>query len=269
MPDRKELSRKARRPFLGACAMAMAGFISVASSQAALGLSNPAEATGQWDISLASSNRVCRLMLYESSVGMPAGCKRSLPILAKVGFFRVPLADHLTLTDQAGTPVLDFTQREGRVFSASGPDGETYELVAISGAVAQAARAPAAKPGMPGFQPMETKVAEKTVAPRAPVVSFKPGDIVGRYAILRDHNRDTGCMVTLGDARGPSGYRANLAPACRDQGIVIFDPMGWNLVGGKLVLTARKGHTTKFDYEPDNTWQKDEKEGKPLGLKKL
>jgi len=279
MPDIKEPSRQGRRLFLFSCIAATAGFVSVVSSHAALGLSSPAEAIGQWDMSLASSNRACRITLHESSVSMPAGCKRSLPILANVGSFGVPLSDHLTLTDQTGTPILDFTQGAGRALQASGPDGEIYELVAISGAAAQAARAAgiAPKPAMPGFQPLEgkamepraleTRVAEKTV--RNPAVSFRPGDIVGRYAVLRENNRDTGCMVTLGDARGPSGYRANLAPACRDQGIVIFDPMGWNLIGGKLVLTARKGHSTKFGYEPDNTWQKDEKEGKPLGLKKF
>jgi len=281
MPDRNVPSRRAGRPILLPGVALLAGFVSIASSHAALGLSSPAEATGQWDMTLASSNHACRMTLRDSSVSMPAGCKRSLPILANVGAFSVPSADHLALTDAAGTPVLDFAQRSGRAFEASGPDGETYELVAISGAMAQAARAAAApKQTPPGFQPMdskgmetkavETKVAEKTTAAaRSPAVSFKPGDVVGRYAVLREHNRDTGCMVTLGDARGPSGFRANLAPACRDQGIVIFDPMGWNIVGGKLVLTARKGHTTKFDYEPDNTWQKDEKEGKPLGLKRL
>jgi prophage tail gpP-like protein len=72
-------------------------------------------------------------------------------------------------------------------------------------------------------------------------------------------------MVTLGD----SGNRAFLSPACRDQGIVIFDPAGWRIVAGRLVLTARKGHKTEFDLQPDGAWMKDAKDGKSLTLKKL
>ena len=59
------------------------------------------------------------------------------------------------------------------------------------------------------------------------------------------------------------------SPGCRDQGIVIFDPIGWRIVDGRLVLTARKGHTTHLDAQPDGTWKKDPKEGKGLSLKKL
>ncbi len=50
---------------------------------------------------------------------------------------------------------------------------------------------------------------------------------------------------------------------------MIFDPVGWQLVDGRLVLTARKGHTTHLDSQPDGTWKKDPKDGKGLSLKKL
>ena len=84
--------------------------------------------------------------------------------------------------------------------------------------------------------------------------------------------RDTGCMVTLDDAARAKGGgdRAQLAPGCRDQGIVVFDPTAWQLVKGDLVLTARAGHKTKLEKRDDGTWAKDGKDGgKPLGLKKL
>ncbi|MGH6796273.1 MAG: AprI/Inh family metalloprotease inhibitor, partial [Methylocella sp.] len=88
--------------------------------------------------------------------------------------------------------------------------------------------------------------------------------------ILRDGGKDTGCMLTLDKqvkARGKE--KAFLAPGCRDQGIVIFDPAGWQIINGRLVLTARKGHKTYLDAQPDGTWKKDPKEGKSLTLKKL
>ena len=99
----------------------------------------------------------------------------------------------------------------------------------------------------------------------------KPSDLAGRYAVMRE-KRDTGCMVTLDDASRAKGGgdRAQLAPGCRDQGIVVFDPTSWQLVKGELVLTARAGHKTKLEKQEDGTWSKDAKDGgKPLGLKKL
>ncbi len=100
--------------------------------------------------------------------------------------------------------------------------------------------------------------------------SVTPSDVAGRYAILREGGKDTGCMLTLdAQAKAKGGDKASLSPACRDQGIVIFDPTGWRIVEGRLVLTARKGHTTHLDAQPDGTWKKDASEGKGLSLKKL
>jgi Protease inhibitor Inh len=97
-----------------------------------------------------------------------------------------------------------------------------------------------------------------------------PADAAGRYSILRDGGKDTGCMLTLDNqAKATGRKKASLAPGCRDQGIVIFDPVGWQIVAGRLVLTARKGHKTHLDAQPDGTWKKDPKEGKGLTLKRL
>lgn len=97
-----------------------------------------------------------------------------------------------------------------------------------------------------------------------------PANAAGRYSVLREGGKDTGCMLTLDSQRKPGGRAsASLAPGCRDQGIVVFDPMAWRVVGGRLVLRARKGHETHLDLQPDGTWKKDPKEGTPLSLKKL
>ncbi len=94
-------------------------------------------------------------------------------------------------------------------------------------------------------------------------------DVGGRYSILRD-DKDTGCMLTLETrARGPGGSKAQLAPACRDNGVVIFDPVGWTVERSRLVLTARKGHKAHFDRGQDGVWRRDAKEGKSLGLKPM
>ena len=78
-------------------------------------------------------------------------------------------------------------------------------------------------------------------------------------------------MVTLDDkSHGPENtLKARLAPACRDQGIVIFDPVGWQMVSGQLVLTARKGHKTELDTQEDGSWTNNPKAGKTLTLKRI
>ena len=118
-------------------------------------------------------------------------------------------------------------------------------------------------------------VAEKPVAAQekpAPAAAARPNDVAGRYIILREGGKDVGCMLTLDDkARASNGdLKAQLAPACRDQGIVIFDPIAWRVERGRLVLTARKGHAATFDRQGDGAWWKDPAEGgKPLGVKKI
>jgi hypothetical protein len=277
------LSLRAHLLYRGCLTLSLAfGIAAFGTAHAAIALSNPLDAAGQWDITLDDSNRSCRMTLRadetsgQNAVVMPAGCRRSLPILSKVGTYEVPRADHLALADQAGAQILDFVVDGGRSLTANGPEGETYRLVAISGSFAQGLRmAQVTSPKPPGFQAVETKTAATTSTPTAVpsriAASVKPTDLAGRYAVLRDGTKDTGCMITLDDKnRAPKGgFRATLAPACRDQGIVIFDPMGWQLVAGRMVLTARKGHTTHLDLQPDNTWAKDPKEGKGLSLKKL
>ncbi len=155
-------------------------------------------------------------------------------------------------------------------------------------ALAQAA-APLAQSGgfdvpkgeaIPGFEQAQTGAAPENsaaaapkpsdVAPKPSNVALKPSDVAGRYAILRAGGKDSGCMLTLDDkSKAKRGYRANLSPACRDQGMVIFDPAGWQLVKGRLILIAQKGHKAELDLQADGTWQKDPKDGKKLILKKM
>ncbi|QGM46297.1 AprI/Inh family metalloprotease inhibitor [Methylocystis heyeri] len=91
----------------------------------------------------------------------------------------------------------------------------------------------------------------------------------GRYSILRAEDKDTGCMLTLDTQPRAGGFKAQLAPACRDNGMVIFDPVSWSLERGRLALTARKGHKTHFERQDDGIWRRDVKEGKALSLKPL
>ena len=124
---------------------------------------------------------------------------------------------------------------------------------AVLGAIPDAAAAPKHK-AKPAAE------APSSPAARGPT---SPSEVIGRYNVLRG-GKDTGCMLTL----EPS--RALLAPACRDNGIVIFDPKGWSLVHRRLVLRARKGHDAMFEMDETGAWQKDASVGpKVLGFRKM
>lgn len=266
---------------------------------AAVDLSRPTAAAGQWDMSLADTNRKCRFVLRAESdanaaalpVAMPAGCRRALPILAEIGKWSLGVDRTLRLDDADGTPVLEFKPAPNSVeLTAKGPEGEIYQLVAEKDAdlyqqqQRQMAQAPVQSRGFveqaplgTGFQPTKPTPApaQATSAPRTVANREAPapvrGPVAGRYAPLRDAGRDTGCMITLDDkTRGPHGTnKAQLAPACRDQGLVIFDPVGWQVEHGRLVLTARKGHKAHFERQENGTWARDSKEGKALALRPM
>lgn len=271
---------KGKRASRTICALATgATLLFAADAGAAIDLSSPQSAAGQWDMSLNDTNRKCRITLHADSavsgfvLAMPAGCRRAMPILADVGSWKVASAQILQLDDAGGKVILEFAPGATGL-SATGPEGETYQLSAANGTrLAQAKPVP-----VPGFQPSVAAaappppttpaVAAKPVLPAA--ATLKPAELSGRYSIFREGGKDTGCMLTLDDkTRGLKGNKAALAPACRDQGLVIFDPAGWSLEKGHLTLTARKGHQTHLDLQDDGMWLKDPKEGKSLSLKKL
>ena len=267
---------------LAFAASALAVLLS-AEACAAIDLASPQAAAGQWDMSLNDTNRKCRITLRADAlasgfaIAMPAGCKRAMPILMDVGSWNLPDPQRIDLADASGKMVLAFSPATPEKLSATGPEGETYELVSAS----NLQLAQAAKPTpVPGFQPVQPATPPAPAPPPAGPAAAKPptpaalavtaATMAGRYSILREGSKDTGCMLTLDDKlRGLKGNKAQLAPACRDQGMVIFDPAGWSLEKGRLVLTARKGHQTHLDLQPDGMWMKDPKEGKTLALKKF
>jgi len=252
----------------------MTGFICLsAAAGAATDINVIATTSGAWDMTLNDTNRKCRLYLRVDTdaaghaLGMPAGCRRALPILMDVATWNMPDEGKIDLADKDGNAVLSFAPASESALEAKGPEGETYEMVNLNPTyrtrVAQAQTPAPARPRTPAAT--AARPAQPTQPAGPPV---RMSDIPGRYAVLRENGRDTGCMVTLMEqGRGRGQYRAQLAPACRDQGIVIFDPLGWALDRGQLVLTARKGHKLHLEHQPDGAWMKTD--AKPIGLKRI
>ena len=241
------------------------------------GEAKPAEIklAGIWTLSLDKGTS-CRVMLRPQRtdlgdyfLGMPAACRHAMPQLETVGRWAQPDAAHVTLDDPAGKPILALAALPDGSFSASVPEG-TYAMRPATGATSRSIGFDAVDTRSAAGFATVTPIATKAATP-ARIMPETAEDLAGRYAVMRE-KRDTGCMVTLDDKSRVKGgsVRAQLAPGCRDQGIVIFDPSAWQIVKGQLVLTARAGHKTVLEKKQEGLWEKDAKEGgKPLGLKKL
>ena len=244
---------------------------------AAIGWSGAAAAAaardvGAWDLRLQGGDRECGITLRPGPAGVPPlpGAHGAVPILAGGRMWADAGDGKVWLNDRSGQPQLEFEPGPDGVLFATSPQGEIYRLE--SAGVHREVnltepRAPEA-PSPPVAAAPPVQASAETVA-RLPVP--KASEMPGYFSVLREKTRDTGCMVTLdGKIRGPGAtLKAHLAPACRDQGIMIFDPVGWQLTAGRLVLTARKGHTAKFDLQPDGSWLKDPAEGKSMSLKRM
>jgi Protease inhibitor Inh len=219
---------------------------------------------GVWEFSLDGAAGKCRISLRPdasssggSQVIIPVACLRTFPVLGPVESWSVTGEDRLALLGRTGQALLNFAAAAG-VYIAVGPAGETYRLTGLK--VAAEEHAPRGEQAEKLPLPSSTQ--------RQPAVAL--ADAQGRYSVLREGGRDTGCMLTL-DVKGKGHARgkASLAPGCRDQGIVVFDPSGWEIAGSRLVLIARKGHKAHLDAQPDGSWKKDPAEGTAMSLKKL
>ena len=222
-----------------------------------------AAVVGSWELSLDGANRSCRLMLSpdESPVGrvlrFPAGCRRALPILNRMGGWSTADADHVDLLDARGVPMLRFaTQDDGMVATAT--TGEVFRLERPENFV-QTIRLPAPPPlGVPQPTPVDPA--------KAPLLASLPGTyLVDRYA-----EREV-CRIDLGRAMvAASGrFEVRLLDGCRDRGLAAFDPVSWRYEAGRLTITARRGHEVTLISERDGLWRRDPEIGMTLILRKM
>ncbi len=253
---------------------------------------------GAWDLAFDKGNRRCRLFLRTEGAGdgfavaMPAGCHKAFPTLTSVESWRPGSGEHVVLRDAGGTPVFDFAPDGTSSLTAVASSGDIYTLLPVNPALQDSLRAagPSTAAVVPPGEAAEAPdaagdggvlveqsapkgkaaAAKAVLVPRSSLPPTTVATVAGNYAVLRQ-NRDTGCMVTLETAgRSAAELRAHLAPACRDQGIVVFDPSGWQLLhGNELVLTAKRGHTTALMRRDDKTWANAPATGAPLILKRL
>ena len=143
----------------------------------------------------------------------------------------------------------------------------TALFVSVLAGMGPAQGAGAVSPGAPaaGEPVPQTQLVQRQQQQRQPSGPEAPASAggSGRYALLREEGKDSGCLVNL-----MQSGRAQLGPGCRDQGLVVFDPVGWSTGRNMIILRARKGHRVNFVYNADGTWHRDPPDQRPLSLRK-
>jgi hypothetical protein len=225
-----------------------------------------AAVAGAWDILLDGSHRKCRinLSLDPSGVGhalrFPAGCRKALPVLKDAGGWLAADGGALRLVDAMGEAALEFRPDGADGFVATTAKGETYRLERDEEARLASLPPPPPPPppiGVPQVTPVDPE--------KAPPAASLPGI----YFVDRYTEREV-CRIALTPSTLGGGglYEARLLEGCRDQGLRAFDPLTWRYEGGRLTLTARRGHEVTLISERDGRWRRDPEVGATLILRK-
>lgn len=227
---------------------------------------NAAEFAGVWELSLENSHRKCQISLssdagaFGRQVRFPTGCRRALPIVNVAAGWLVE-GGSLRLLDPDGRPVLVFAPGTGgEALRARSDAGEGYTLERkedLRLARPAAPPAPSPAPGVPQPTPIDPSA--------APPFSAVPGV----YLLDRYTERDV-CRIELGRVLLATAGRheARILGGCRDAGLAAFDPVAWRYEGGRLILTARRGHEVTLVSEREGQWRRDPDVGATLILRK-
>jgi Protease inhibitor Inh len=254
------VDRKGRLKALGAASFALVGLTGAGPAAPA----DPARLAGAWDLALDGSHRRCRitLALDEGPAGralrFPAGCRRALPVLNSAGGWLVPANGTVRLLDKQGEPALEFEARD-EILVAHAKSGEIYHLERQEKA-AEPGSTPAPIPaglGAPQLTPIDPA--------KAPAFWSLPGT----YVIDRYSEREV-CRLGLTSTMVGAGgrFEAVLLDGCRDPGLLVFNPAAWRYEGGRLILTARRGHEVTLVSEREGQWRRDPEVGATLVLRK-
>lgn len=259
------------------------------SADAAGGIDLGHALAGSWELANPKASRSCRLTLGSDPVpggrqiGAPPACRIAVPLLVQVSAWTINDDKSISLVDGAGKSVIDFRTAGGPGHFAAKAGTETYVLTPLvgpkdadrTGSIAAAlsgkdgktapSSAPAGQKVAAGAAPAATPAAAAAAEP-APL---RADALVGLYGVAREKNKPI-CSLDLAATPLKKGglYAAKLSGGCIDPGLKVFDPIGWRVDKGHLVLVARKGHEQGFAQGADGVFSKDPPSGAQLFLRK-
>jgi hypothetical protein len=193
---------------------------------------------GSWEFSNADRDKVCHITFRAEAVSggrrldIDKNCPNLFPSTKNVVAWAVDNYGDLRLVDAQGTALIELSQVEGGMYD--------------------------------GFSPQEGRYILQTAA-AAPVRTAN--DLVGDWSIARSPGKPI-CTLTL--ANSPAGAAADVLslkvkPGC-DPTIVRFNPTGWRMQEGELMLLSARGQSWQFEENDANTWQRVPESADPILL---
>ena len=225
-----------------------------------------AEVPGTWDLSRDGTNRRCVMTLLKDRgpagqvVNFPAGCRRALPVMGAVAGW-LYADEAVRLVDKNVRPIMQFKRRaDRRSYVATAEGGETYSFVPLDTAGMRPPEPEAPSPSPSPVAPVPGEIAPEAASAAPPTTPDGPQP--GTYAVDRLRTQGT-CRLVF----APTGA-VKLLPGCQDDGIEVFNPVNWAFAGGRLTLTAKRGHTLGLVANGDGRWRRDPETGAILLLRR-
>lgn len=195
---------------------------------------------GSWEFSNADRDKVCHITFRaEAASGgrrldIDKNCPNLFPSTKNVTAWAVDNYGDLRLVDAQGAALIELTQVEGGMYD--------------------------------GFSPQEGRYILQTAA-AAPVRTAN--DMIGDWSIAHSPGKPI-CTLTLANSPATAGATADVLtlkvkPGC-DPAVMRFNPTGWRMQEGDLMLLSARGQSWQFEENDANTWQRVPESSDPILL---
>jgi hypothetical protein len=191
---------------------------------------------GAWEFSDADHNRVCRLNFRADAttggrrLDVDKNCPNLFPSTKDITGWALDNYGGLRLLDGHGEAVIELTEVESGMYD--------------------------------GFTPGEGRYVLQTAA-AAPMRSAD--EMAGDWAIARGAGKPI-CTLTLANSPAAGGaLTLRLKTGC-DPLVTRFNPNGWRMDQGELVLLSARGQSWQFEENDPNTWQRVPESADPILL---
>jgi len=184
---------------------------------------------GAWEFSNADHDKICHFTFRsDTSLGgyrldIDKNCPSLFPSTKDMVAWAVDNYGSLKLLDARGNAVVELTEVENGMYDGFTPEEGRYILQTAAAA------------------PMRTA-----------------DDMAGDWAVARTAGKPI-CMLTLANSpaspAGPDPLALKVKPGC-DAAVTRFNPAGWRMDQGELVLLSQRGETWQFEENDANTWQR-------------
>ena len=192
---------------------------------------------GQWELATTDRSKTCVVTLKNDAIAqglkleLEPGCAAALPFTKDITAWSIKgLGDIVRLQDNAGQPVVDFTEVETGIFEGMRTGEGIYIL-------------------------------QNLAAARSLAKSMD--QMIGDWAMVRGNGQSI-CGLTLTNNEATTdNFQVFLKPKC-DPAISAFAPTQWRLERGQILLMSASGETWQFEADDNAQWRRVPDSADPL-----